>query len=314
MNPRASIDAVIGSLVFKFGIQEVALEGMEHFGDTESALFFLAIKSRLQASGAFPDLSQELPSGVLDIRPTATEALASLSDLISAYDAARLDPRRNSRIQLRRTIEAVYELVDTLREQQISDSEAKDCLSKESLLNKSFECLPLRPGQIKSLNVGGFKYLKDIFGLGRLDIMGRCGLTDRQVEAIDEIITNYVIVSVRLDDMVLLPFLRQVGVDIFGCGFQLVDLAAQEAVDQFAWHWQGRFRSGLKGWEVRASLLERNEILEEEFRTLLESVASDFAGGRSSLKIESLAKDKTRLAYLPNWSTVWGSDKACRTV
>lgn len=215
-------EQIICSLVFAYETYDLAIRAMDTYGDEKSANFLNALRSAWEASGTVPELSHNTHCGYIQIRPNRDEILRACSGLITAYDKARESSERSSKIQLRNTIESLFDLRAHSRLNSNGAKQQTNHGLKDTLLSRQLTTFPLSSGQISKLKIGGYYRLRDLFEQDVARIMGLCGMTQKQVENVDSVINNFLKVNIPVSELGFRQQLEEIGKSILGDEFCLV--------------------------------------------------------------------------------------------
>jgi hypothetical protein len=212
----------ICSLVFAYEAYDLAIRALDSYGDEKSAYFLGAFQTEWEKTGKIPDLSHNTKCGYIQMRPNRDEVLGACSGLISAYDNARESLERSSKLQLRRTIEALFDLRALSRLKSDGQKPQKSDSLRDILLSRQLATFPLSSGQITKLKNGGYHRLGDLFEQHETRIMGLCGMTQKQVENVDAVINNYLKVNIPFSELGFRQQLEAIGKSILGDEFCLI--------------------------------------------------------------------------------------------
>jgi hypothetical protein len=211
------------SLVFGYQAYDIALRAMDSYGDEESAQLVTSLRNACESCGKVPDLSHENLYGHVQLFPTRDDFVVASSKLIDAFDVARESSDRTQKLQLRRTIEAIFELRACARHTPVLRDQSAPQGIRDAMLNRELSTYPLSSNQVNKLRMGGYVRLRDLYGEKMVNIVGKCGLTEKQVENLDNLIGNYLKAVVSVNEIGFRNQLEVVGKTVIGEGFKLMD-------------------------------------------------------------------------------------------
>ena len=211
------------SLVFGYQAYDIAFRAMDSYGDEESAQLVTSLRNACESCGKVPDLSHENLYGHVHLFPTRDDFVVASSKLIDAFDVARESSDRTQKLQLRRTIEAIFELRACARLTPVLREQSAPQGIRDAMLNRELSTYPLSSNQVNKLRMGGYVRLRDLYGEKMFNIVGKCGLTEKQVENLDNLIGNYLKAVVSVDEIGFRNQLEVVGKTVLGEGFKLMD-------------------------------------------------------------------------------------------
>lgn len=191
-----------GVLALMFGYQyfDAALRAMDSLGDERSAITLNQLRTDWEGSGNIPNLSHETPFGHVQLAPTRDDVVQVCTGMIDAYDSMRESGER-AKLSLRSTIEALFELRAFARLQPSEVMASNISEAPANILHRELCTFLLNTGQVNKLKKGGFVQLGDIKGVPATTIAGKCGMTEKQVETVDGIISNYLLATVELEEI-----------------------------------------------------------------------------------------------------------------
>lgn len=212
-----------GILALAFGYNSfgAALRAMDAYGDERSAHLVNELRSAWQASGTIPDLSHENRFGFVRLNPTRDDLVMACTGVIDSYDSARESGDR-SKLSLRQTVEALFELRAFARLQPSGAAPTQSGESAAPVLQRELNAFPLNAGQVNKLKKGGYLRLRDLKGVPVKTIAGKCGMTERQVAAVDEVLANYLLATVTLHEIAFRASFEASGKEALGESFEAI--------------------------------------------------------------------------------------------
>lgn len=210
------------SLMIGYRSFTAALKAMDGYGDDRSAQLINKVRASWESSGQVPDLSHKTAFGLVPLCPGRDEIVNACSGMIDAYDLMRESGER-VRPTLRRTVEALFELRALARVQSAGPQNPTPSSPRERILNLSLTELPLTATQVNRLKRGGYTKLRDLHGVPMEAVVGKCGFTEKQVASIDQVIDNFLKVTIKPADFVVWRRLHAFGSAHLGESFSLAE-------------------------------------------------------------------------------------------
>lgn len=196
---KASVRSAV-ILAFAYREAETAIIAMDAGSDSDFATWFGELGTELVTHGAV-DLSHNAGAASIQFVITPQVALEATGELLDAYDRLRASRGRGRPPELRETVQAMFKLRERLMDAEDTPTEAP-ADTAAAWLDWPLDRFPIPTATINKLRRADLYTLRQIDDEEPGRVCGLTGLTEKQLERLNELVWGYLCAATDMQERV----------------------------------------------------------------------------------------------------------------